>query len=227
MNNSMKFVEGIALPFGDHHFSDHLAKGPKIDGAGTYQLKKIEMALNIAPDRRGLALDVGGHVGLWSRILCRHFNSVHAFEPVPALAECFQINAPAAALHTFALGEAPGQVEISVIAENSGNCHVVPFGTLSAAAVTVRICRLDDVVRERALNSLDLLKIDVEGFEVPVLLGARVTIERDRPVIVVEQKPGNAERYGRGQLDAVELLKSWGYEVASAQSGDYFMKWKG
>lgn len=223
----IKFVRGIALPYADQHFEHHLTAGPEFEGAGTYQFGKIEMALTMAPDRRGVAVDVGGHVGLWSRVLTRYFDKVVAFEPVPALAECFMLNAPLAELRQFALGEQEGECHVTVIAENSGNCHVVPRGDISLGSLKVRMTTLDGILPVMITRPIDLLKLDVEGFEVPVLNGGRVTIQRDRPAIVVECKPGNAERYGLGQTQAVKLLMSWGYAVAAQKSGDYFMKWQG
>lgn len=223
----MKFVRGIALPDGDTHFSQHLEAGPEFNGAGTYQFAKIQMALDLAPDRRGLAVDVGGHVGLWSRVLTEHYACVHAFEPLPSLQACFQVNASKAILHGLALGNQIGQVDIAVIGENSGNGHVVPAGAPSATAFRAQMTTLDLWTQTRVdAHPVDLLKLDVEGYETAVIQGARVTILRDRPAIVVECKPGNAERYGFGETQAVNLLRSWGYEIAGKKSGDYFLRWK-
>src|SRR5688572_32728595 len=91
MGREMKKIKGIWLPDGDTHFAAHLEAGPEHDGAGTYQFAKIDMAMKMVPtERRGMALDIGGHVGLWSRVLASCFRGVIAFEPVPHLAECFR-----------------------------------------------------------------------------------------------------------------------------------------
>ena len=55
--------------------------------------------------------------------------------------------------------------------------------------------------------------------------GAENTIKAHRPVMVVEQKPNNAERYGRGRWDAVNVLKSWGMKEKAVISGDHIMVW--
>jgi len=222
----MQFVKGIALPAGDTHFQKHLEAGPEFEGKGTYQFNKIEIALGLASDRRGLAVDVGGHVGLWSRILCKHFQKVVAFEPVPQLAKCFRVNAPDAVLVERALSDYSGEALVDVPADNSGNAHILT-GLRTTTSMVVHIDLLDQALPQFSTMPVDLLKIDVEGYEVSVMRGARVTIMRDKPAIVVECKPGNAERYGYGETQAVKLLTSWGYGVRRLKSGDFFLTHEG
>ena len=53
---------GIWLPDGEEHLIPHIDKGPLVDGKGTYQLHKLDMALeHVRQFRR--AVDCGGHVG--------------------------------------------------------------------------------------------------------------------------------------------------------------------
>jgi FkbM family methyltransferase len=63
-------------------------------------------------------------------------------------------------------------------------------------------CRtLDDIVAERDLDRIDLIKIDVEGFEREVLLGGRATLMRYRPKLIIEwhnaffiKRPGSSQQ---------------------------------
>jgi len=72
-----------------------------------------------------------------------------------------------------------------------------------------------------ALTDVDFLKIDCQGYEVFVLEGARDLLRRCRPVVLVEQKPGFATRYGRVDTAAVDLLLELGAHVAWMAGGDY------
>jgi FkbM family methyltransferase len=56
-------------------------------------------------------------------------------------------------------------------------------------AVNVRVMTLDDIVEQRRSERVDLVKIDVEGFEPRVLAGSTRTLERFRPVCVIEFNP--------------------------------------
>lgn len=217
----MKEFQGIFLPDSDTHFTDHLARGPLFKAKGTYQQAKIELALSVNPRRRGLAVDVGGHVGLWSRVLAVYFAEVVAFEPVAELVECFKLNAPGVTLHSVALGADPGAAAFVTESGNTGNSRMAARGDGATKLSCVPVRMLD----EYGFQNLDFLKIDTEGYEKFVLEGGKETIIRCKPVIVVEQKPGNAERYGIGQTDAVNLLRSWDAEVVWQKSGDYCLRW--
>jgi FkbM family methyltransferase len=227
MMAGQNIVAGISLPLGDTHFADHLRRGPLFGGKGTYQFKKIELALGVIPaSKRRVALDVGGHIGLWSRVLAHHFQRVVAVEPLPALIPHFLFNTADCEnvrLVEFAAGAENGEIDLVTVADNSGNGHVAPAGVTGPMVFRTQQIQLDAL----NLHDVDLIKIDVEGWELPVIEGAQRMIRRDHPVMVVEQKPDNAERYGKTRTAAVELLISWGYVVAWEKAGDYCLRWEG
>ena len=211
----MKQIRGMWFPDGDQHFKAQLAANPLVDGRGTYQHKKYIGALPFVRGR-GHAVDIGAHVGLWSRLMAIDFERVTSFEPMPEHLECFRANLAGVKnirLHEVALSDA-GPVSLKMPHDNTGNTHVADDG------VPVETRTLDSY----RLREIDFLKIDVEGFELPVLLSGEKTIKRERPTIIIEQKPnGNAERYGRGRFDALDLLKSWGAVVQWEISGDFLL----
>lgn|GEM_PF-2156361 len=214
----MKEIRGIWFPDSDTHFAAQLAHNPLVDGRGTYQLRKFQAALPHVKFR-GHAVDVGAHVGLWSRVMAFAFEKVTAFEPLAEHIACFErnIQIPHVELHRVALAEKAGDLQLAADGVNSGNAAVADSGE------TVRARTLDSF----RLKDIDLIKIDVEGFEVPVIAGGEKTLKRERPAVIVEQKPnGSAERYGRGTTDAVELLRSWGAEVVWEIGGDFLLVWK-
>jgi len=221
----MKEILGIWFPDRDDHFAAQLAGGPLVAGKGTYQWKKYQLALRHVKER-GHSLDVGGHVGLWSRVMAMDFEKVTAIEPMSELRDCFVRNVPdTVTLLPVAAGSKRGTVKIGFPTDNSGNARVSEQegktfeGT--ADSEVVEVVTIDSL----RLEKIDFLKIDVEGFEFEAITGAERTIREHRPVMVVEQKPAQAERYGRGRWDAVELLKSWGMKQAHEIGGDHIMVW--
>jgi len=211
-------VYGWLLPKTDRHFPQYLASAPKVEGRRMYQPQHIQATLEICRARR-LAVDVGAHVGFWSYYLALAFQSVHAFEPADLLAFCFERNVRAknVVLHRVALGEEEASVRIETVADNTGATHVVP-----AAQGSVRMRRLDDY----KLENVDLLKVDVEGYERHVLAGARETLGRCKPVVIVEQKDF-ASRYGEERFAAADLLRSLGDEQLGQVVQDLIFGWPG
>lgn len=231
----MKAHKGIWLPDDEFHMLEHLDRGPLFREKGTYQFAKIVPVLeyfSAGDDRRraGLALDVGGHVGLWSRVLASKFDRVIAFEPMAHLRECFEKNCQDLAnvdLIAAAVGNDTRNVYMRRVADNSGNCHVNPLPP-TADEPAVEQIMLDEMVTDHDAARVDFIKIDTEGYEENVINGARKLIERDRPLIMIEQKPNVAEpRYGLKQFRAKEILESMGYGQIFYKSGDHLMEFKG
>lgn len=214
----MKQVRGFWLPEGEQHLVSFLEKGPEYAGGPTYQFHKLQEAMKFVKEH-DLAIDVGGHCGLWSRPLSKMFKEVIAFEPVSEHRECFTLNLQNEKnwlLYPYALGNKASSVTLHSGPASSGDTYVQEGGEHAAEMQT-----LDSF----GIHHVDFLKIDCEGFEFYVLQGGENTIRRDRPCIIVEQKPNKGKQFGLGDRDAVDLLKSWGAVVRKEISGDFVMSW--
>ena len=75
------------------------------------------------------------------------------------------------------------------------------------------------------VTASNLVKIDCEGWELPVLRGAEVTLRCCKPTVIVEQKPGRAQRFGHADTGAVDYLQSLGAKLRAELSGDYILSW--
>ena len=222
---------GIWLPDGEAHLQPQMDKRPWVAGKGTYQVNKLDLALKHTPGRR-VACDVGSHVGLWSRILSLRFATVEAFEPVPLHRELYRRNMAHAdnwTLHECALGQRPGAMTMTLYREHSMAAHIGPSrlglpkyeGLSTAGEVAVPVKTLDSF----GFEDVDFLKIDVEGFELQVLKGGIETLQRCKPTIIVEQKPGNGSRYGYGDQAALPWLQTKGAKLVAQTAGDYVFVW--
>jgi FkbM family methyltransferase len=163
-------------------------------------------------------------VGLWSRIFARCFARLTAFEPIAEHRACFERNVHpdhtcAIELHPFALGDGEEVLRFAISPENTGGTHVNPDEDGVGPQVPMRA--LDSF----GLAGVDFLKIDCEGYEHFVLKGAEETVRRERPCILVEQKPGKGSMYGIADTEAVKLLQSWGAELKFEISGDFCFVW--
>jgi FkbM family methyltransferase len=206
------------LPDGETHLPEWLANEKNkltLNGRAAYQGKKQSEVIAMCKKAR-TALDIGGHVGLWSYNLSHSFNSVHAFEPVKNHRDCFTKNVLEhrgnVTLHACALGSKEGSVSIDTPIESSGDSRVSGSGDIPLKT-------LDSF----KLKEVDLIKIDCEGYELFVLMGGVKTIRECRPVIIVEQKPDNAQHFGLGEKEAVSYLKGLGYKLIKEMAGDFIL----
>ena len=78
-----------------------------------------------------------------------------------------------------------------------------------------RTTTLDTVAEQQGITRLDLLKMDVEGAEEPVLGGGRALLSRSRPTILFETNPGAARRLGLAPDGAWQALAKLGYRFFS------------
>lgn len=221
--------QGIYLPDGETHLNRWMSdNGEMVDGRGTYQIKKLRRALSRCKSFR-TAVDVGGHVGLWSMQLAKQFAAVHAFEPIAAHRECFMRNLETCEnveLVGCALGARPGFVRLDTNPHSSGDTRInaangdgVVTTPQVGGAPMIPVKTLDSF----DLREVDFIKLDCEGYELFALQGAEQIIRRDRPVIIVEQKPGRGQRFGLPERGAVEWLEKMGYAVTDEMSGDFVL----
>lgn len=208
------------LPKGEQHLQAWMWNvQQRKHGRLTYQAGKYDAAIKYCKQKRH-ALDIGAHVGLWSFLMAHDFGRVTAFEPHPLHARLWRDNMRGytnTIIFETALGENPAHVDLQNYTQgSSGDMRIRPD---SAGEIPMQ--RLDDILPMVA--DVDFIKMDCEGYEFPVLLGAGALLERCKPVVIVEQKPGKAACYGLEDTQAVKLLEAHGYKLAEHISGDYVM----
>lgn len=235
----MKFWEkgGWWLPDVEEHLQEWMTKVNKwrtsADGSRRllYQAHKYERARALQADRSGLAVDVGGHVGLWSWQMAQDFASVVAFEPVKEHRQCWERNMaaiPYVECHPCALGAEAGTVRLKCRTPgSSGDTGVDPVAERSSLRASVDVEGEEAELRTLdsfGLENVRFMKLDCEGYEFHVLRGALATIERCRPVMVIEQKlqTGMEERYGLEPKQVFDLLAGLGAKHRGSIQGDHF-----
>ena len=78
-------------------------------------------------------------------------------------------------------------------------------------SVQVQATTLDELTASLGVEDIDVLKIDVEGFEAAVLAGARAVLERDQPTLIFECTPSLWEAEGFCLSSLTSYLRSLGY----------------
>ncbi len=161
----------------------------------------------------GLFIDVGAHLGTWASWIANRTQPVLAFEPNPSLADLLRRSRiPNTEVLEFALGATTGSTELKIPFRDGlprpGNGTVTDFRLDSGQHVLsapVRIRKLDDF----SLEQVAAIKVDCEGGEEHVLLGAIGVIARDRPLLIVEIHHDRSEDF----IKVSELLSAFGYSA--------------
>lgn len=208
----MKLVDGFWLPDSDTHF-EYYASGP--DGLAGYQGAQRTKAYDYCKNFR-VAIDVGAHVGIFSRAFAERFEKVHAFEPWGGNWHCLGMNVPDNVhIHRMALGADCDYKRISLNEpHNTGAAFVGKKGT------HVEIYPLDI----KQWDDIDLIKIDVQGMEHEVLKGAAGTIERCKPVLLIEEAPFKGSTVHIEEV--TKMLLKWGYTRQEKIGADRIWSWE-
>ena len=164
----------------------------------------------------GTFFDVGANIGLvtFSIAARRPDVSIHAFEPDPANAERWRRNrqlnrSERVVLEPSALGATIGTVGIFRGME-SGWTYVGP--TARHDMPTSSMTTLDTYVGQQGLGAIDVVKLDVEGYELFALQGSQQLLEQGRiGAIVCEINPPLLAKNGVKRQDVVSFLATYRY----------------
>lgn len=180
---------------------------------GTYE-PELRGILRTVLSEGGVAIDVGANVGWHTLLMASRVGkagSVLAVEPNPSVRRRLEAHVelnrlPQVTVVPCALSDRQGTTRFwgpPAESPSAGDGHLIAEAEGDRQNVLeVEVRRLDTVVAEAAVSRVDLIKIDVEGFEWPALQGGEETIARFRPHIVFEF---NKEYFARGGGTTVQL----------------------
>ena len=147
-----------------------------------------------------LFVDIGANVGQHSLFMAAHGSQVHSFEPFEPVRAQLQRQIAANNLQTITvhpLGLSNENTQLPFFAPTGNNVGIGSFdaGTTSKGNVSIgelELIRGDDYFASAGIERIDLMKIDVEGFEKLALEGLQQSLRSARPVIVCELTYGQS-----------------------------------
>jgi FkbM family methyltransferase len=162
-------------------------------------------------------IDVGANVGDWTSML---LSSQPAAEGVlvdpgaAAVRACRERFESASGVQVVeaAVGASPGSVTFNELPGASTHSSVL-VRSAGSVARTVPVVTVADIAREQGWSTVSLVKIDVEGFDLQVLRGARPLLA-SRAIEVLQFEYNDSWAYANDSLrDALEMLGGYGYRV--------------
>ncbi len=168
-----------------------IAQNGRVEKDDTELVMKILSELD-----RPIVFDIGANTGYYGILAATKFNAtVHSFEPIPEYISCIKessrINGVTDRIitHSVALGSSQDNLELNL--SGSGSSLTKNFlDRNSLPTLKVNVETLDSL----NLPAPHFIKIDVEGYEWEVLLGAKETITKHRPICFIEIAKTFSER---------------------------------
>lgn len=185
----------------------------------------LERAIGFCQNKRTV-IQAGGNCGVWARHLADIFKSVWTWEPDPLNYHCLSHNTiyrPNVFCVNAALGNQRGETSMNAPEQNNcGALQLEPYVTTRKLLNPVQVQMIDDY--QDQLGHVDLMYLDLEGYELHAIAGAIKVIERCQPVIAVEDK-GLSERYGVARGDVLRYIQdTFNYEVCDQYARDYVLR---
>lgn len=160
----------------------------------------------------GTFLDIGAHIGSVLSAVHQQDPTVKiiAFEADPSKIEHLRSKFPYCELFDLALAEREGTAAFQINTAESGYNTLVVDTDSPLQTVSVRVATLDSVLGDR---SVDLIKVDVEGAELGVLMGGAGLIQSCKPTIMFESVALGVNALGYSARSVWEWLQDHGYQI--------------
>jgi FkbM family methyltransferase len=161
--------------------------------------------------------DVGANVGYYSILFSQLApeGQIYAFEPTETIS-MLQRNLAHAGCGNVACLQVALAARVGKFEDD-----IFRIWGKDAERRTFTFSSVDAIVAKLGLDRLDCIKIDVDSYDLDVLWGARHTLDRLNPWVVVELNHALAKR-GHGVGEALEWLASRGYDKALVLDGENF-----
>lgn len=138
-------------------------------------------------------VDIGANIGQHSLFASRFAKKVYSFEPIGKIYQQFMESISLNGfdniqVQNYALGNQEITLPIYGNANNMGASSVVSTENRKKIQ-DIEVKRFDDVSEALGIERVNFIKIDVEGYEFDVLLGAKQSIQKFHPILLIEFSP--------------------------------------
>jgi FkbM family methyltransferase len=166
-------------------------------------------------------LDVGANIGYFS-FLVKQMSpqaKVHSFEPLPQNISAYHNNCKlngfsSMTLHEVCVADKKGDTEFLIPpSEESGWGRMAHRDLFNGEKIKRSVITLDEFCEQNQITGVDLMKIDVEGYEFKVLQGAQKLIETQRPRICIELNEPCLLDTGTSGEEIFKFFKERNYEM--------------
>jgi FkbM family methyltransferase len=201
------------------------------------EVEKKELIFYVNYLQEGMIIfDVGAHIGMLSLLFSRLVGScgqVHAFEAssvtftkLSSIAE--MAGYPQLTLNHLAVSDSEKIVQLNVYSEEYSSWNSLAERPLEKYGINIKPVNIEDVqaitidryCRDNKVEFIDLLKIDVEGAEYQVMLGAKSMFKNKRIRCCVFEFGATTFDMGNSPKEIESFLNSYDYSVSNIVKGN-------
>ena len=187
------------------------------------EVEKVEILRGLPMS--GVFLDIGANIGLFSTYVAKLLPKTQcfAFEPNPLLAQCLRKTvekSPFPQIHVqeVCLSDKVGSVDLYLHKRNSGG-HSMIDSSIDLVErdlpLSVQSTTLDRWMQQAPISKVDAIKMDVQGAELLVLQGAKDTILKSRPLLLIEIENENLlKEINAGSKWMADLFENFSIRIA-------------
>ncbi|MES2592401.1 MAG: FkbM family methyltransferase [Bacteroidota bacterium] len=205
--------QGFAVLENDTHIGKWVEENKRLDFDQNAQPR-----INSYLKKGDVIIDAGANIGCYSygfMSVIGDSGFIHAFEPSAKTFDCLVHNMSQfknVHLYSYALGKKSGYVKVVEENDNVGMNFCENTDRVNADCKVITIDSLN-------LNKCDFIKIDVEGFELDVLIGASQTIDTFKPKMYIEINSHTLKRAGINSGHIFDWLNIHGYTYKNIYPG--------
>lgn len=176
--------------------------------------------------RDDVVLDIGTNYGTTILQFAKQTGShgqVYGFEPVPinysVCRENIKLNSFTNILvENIGLGSKEGSFFLVVDNESNRGMNRICENGKGKDSHEVKIIRLDDWVKGNSIEIINLIKIDVEGFEMEVLKGGEQTLRKHHPLLFIELDDTNLAQQNTSAKELVGFMNRLNYTIYHSET---------
>jgi FkbM family methyltransferase len=212
---------GVKMDLNIHDYMDHALYFDFQDASREALFKSAigsQIIVDVGANNGFTALRFSGMEGV------KH---VIAFEPDPAnfgrAASNLALNGDVESITLLNLGLGAEDAELGLrvgIEGNSGTMKISSELSSGSSGSKIRVTRLDDTLADQGIHHVDFIKVDVEGYEMEVLKGARKTLETSKPRLFIEIDDANLREQSSSGTDLIHFLRGLGYQCENTVTGE-------
>lgn len=180
-------------------------------------------------NKSDIVIDVGANIGETTLNFAKLVGSngvVYSFEPDPINYKTLEYNLSLnhfrnITLNKLGLGNQNGTYKIQTFDNNNKGMNRIINNTSPAKNYRqIIVTTLNEYVKSNNIKKVDLIKIDVEGFELNVLKGSSEVLQRFSPKLFIELDDSNLKEQGSSAKELIKLLSDYNYTIVNAENNN-------